>query len=214
MRSIKSPVLRRRLRRERIFFAKHRGNGTENIRSAMLRTVMGRLLRQKFLSTIFLPAPEYRCGLTENGKEFFLHLDLRCGCRILLRRSLGHMASLSALSGSKNPYDEFARYETQGPSSPASFKGLSPNAISPTAPEFRPKSSQNLLAYLPDRPQDLFNDFVSKFRSFIMKAHSATDPAEQHPNVTRAQHRVTSAARRTIMPNFSALRLTLPTSAP
>jgi len=54
--------------------------------------------------------------------------------------------------------------------------GLLPNAISPATPEFRSKSSQNFLAYLSDRPQNLFNDFASKFRSFVTKAHSATDP--------------------------------------
>jgi len=51
-----------------------------------------------------------------------------------------------------------------------------PNAISPATPEFRSKSSQNFLAYLLDRPQNLFNDFASKFRSFVNESAFGNRP--------------------------------------
>jgi len=54
--------------------------------------------------------------------------------------------------------------------------GLLPNAISTPTFEFRSKSFQNFLAYLTDKPLNLFNDFASKFRGFVTKAHSATVP--------------------------------------
>jgi len=56
------------------------------------------------------------------------------------------------------------------------IKGLLPNAISPATPEFRSKSSQNFLAYLSDRPQNLFNDFASKFRSFVNESAFGNRP--------------------------------------
>ena len=50
------------------------------------------------------------------------------------------------------------------------FKGLLPNTISTANDKFQPKSLQNFLAYLTDKPQSLFSDFVCQTRGVPAKA--------------------------------------------
>lgn len=57
-----------------------------------------------------------------------------------------------------------------------SIKDLSQNVIFAANLKFWPKLLQSFLAYLIDKPQNLFNNFVSKFEIFATKAHFATGP--------------------------------------
>jgi len=54
--------------------------------------------------------------------------------------------------------------------------GLSPNTILAAIPKIRPNFPKNFSAYIPYKPQNLFEKFVSDFENFASKAYSVTDP--------------------------------------